>query len=180
MRYVVIFIFFFINWIDCRAQGNPVNVSIKMPPVALIDILSSGSGNVSLSAIATSEAGNALNTSASNGTNWLVFTSAVVSGSRNIKADLIGTLPPGIRLKLVISPYTGSGQGVTGGNSYITGNVYITNSPAIFIDNIRGAFTGITYGSDGFKLNYSLEVQNYGNIRSGTSSLTIHYTMADN
>lgn len=158
-----------------------VDVSISMPSVALVDILPSGSNSVTLQMTAPTEAGNTLGTGSSNNTNWLIFTSAVTSGgSRSIKGDVIGTLPAGIRLRLDVSAYAGSGLGFTGGNSYVTANKYLTNTPVSFIDNIKGAYTGITYGSNGFQLTYSLEIQDYANIRSGTSNVTVRYTMADN
>ncbi len=83
-------------------------------------------------------------------------------------------------LRLDVGAYVGTGQGFTGGNSYVTANKYLSNTPVSFIDNIKGAYTGITYGSSGFRLTYSLEIQNYANIRSGTSSVTVRYTMVDN
>lgn len=164
------------------AQSGPtVDVSLTLPLVALVDILPAGSTNVTLQMTAATEAGNTIGTGTSNNANWLVFTSAVASGaSRSIRGDVIGTLPAGIRLRLAISPYVGSGQGFTGGNSYITSNTYLSNTPLSFIDNIRGAYTGITYGASGFKLTYSLEIQDYANIRSGTSNVTVRYTMVDN
>jgi hypothetical protein len=158
-----------------------VDVSLTMPSVALVDILPTGTNSVSLQMTAPTEAGNTVGTGTSNNTNWLIFTSAVASGaSRSIKGDVVGTLPAGIRLRLDIAAYVGTGQGFTGGESYVTANKYLTNVPVSFIDNIKGAYTGITYGSSGFRLTYSLEIQNYANIRSGTSNVTVRYTMADN
>lgn len=158
-----------------------VDVSLAMPSVALVDILPSGTNSVSLQMTAPTEAGNTLGTGTSNNSNWLIFTSAVATGaSRSIKGDVVGTLPAGIRLRLDVSAYVGTGQGFTGGNSYVTANKYLTNTPVSFIDNIKGAYTGITYGSSGFQLTYSLEIQNYANIRSGTSNVTVRYTMVDN
>lgn len=158
-----------------------VDVSLTMPSVALVDILPSSSNSVNLQMTAPTEAGNTIGTGTSNNTNWLIFTSAVTNGaSRSIKGDVIGTLPAGIRLRLDVSAYVGTGQGFTGGNSYVTANKYLSNTPVSFVDNIKGAYTGITYGSSGFQLTYSLEIQTYANIRSGTSNVTVRYTMADN
>lgn len=176
------FIFCVFSGLASHAQTIAnVDVSLTMPSVALVDILPSGSNGVTLQMTAPLEAGNTVGTGSSNNTNWLIFTSAVTSGgSRSIKGDVVGTLPPGIRLRLDVSPYVGTGQGFTGGNSYVTANKYLTNMPVSFVDNIKGAYTGITYGSSGFRLTYSLEIQNYANIRSGTSNVTVRYTMVDN
>ena len=144
-------------------------------------ILPAGSTNVTLKMTAPTEAGTIIGSSASNSANWLIFTSAVTAaGSRSIKGDVVGALPPGVRLRLDVSPYTGDGAGFTGGNSYVTSNVYLTNTATSFIDNIKGAYTGTGYGTNGFKLKYSLEIQTYANIRSGITNVTVRYTMADN
>lgn len=165
-----------------RAQMTAnVNLSISMPSVALIDVLPSGSANVTLKMTAPAEAGTMIGTGVANNSNWLIFTSAVAAGaSRSIKGDIIGTLPAGVRLRLDISPYAGNGQGFTGGNSYVTSNVYLTHTATSFIDNIKGAYTGTGYGTHGFRLRYSLEIQNYAVLRSGTSTITVRYTMIDN
>ncbi|QRQ99868.1 hypothetical protein [Dyadobacter sandarakinus] len=157
------------------------NVSITMPSVALIDLLPAGSTNITLKMAAPAEAGVATGTGTGNNSVWLVFTSAVTSGgSRSIKGDVVGTIPAGLRLRLDVAPYTGAGVGFTGGFSYVTSNKYLTSTSTSFIDNIKGAYTGNTYGSSGFRLTYSLEIQNYASIRSGTTTLTVRYTMADN
>lgn len=181
MKYILLICCILANLASYAQTVANVDVSITMPSVALVDILPSGSNSVTLQMTAPTEAGNAVATGSSNNTNWLIFTSAVTSGgSRSIKGDVIGTLPAGIRLRLDVSAYVGSGLGFTGGNSYVTANKYLTNTPTSFIDNIKGAYTGITYGSNGFQLTYSLEIQNYANIRSGTSNVTVRYTMVDN
>lgn len=181
MRYAC-YVFFLIKSLSALGQGSPVvNMSITMPSVALIDILPSGSSSVTLQMTAPVEAGNAVGTGTFNSANWLIFTSAVASGaSRSIRGDVLGTLPAGVRLRLDVSPYVGSGEGFTGGKSYVTGNVYLSSTSTRFIDNIQGAYTGTGYGSSGYRLRYSLEIQNYANMRSGSTSVTVRYTMVDN
>lgn len=178
----IFFILFFSNCLIAAGQKTAsVNLSLTMPSVALIDILPSSSSTVSLKMTAPAEAGLAAAVGASNSANWLILTSAVTAtGSRSIKGDLIGTIPPGIRLRLDVSPYTGSGQGFSAGTGYVTSNVYLTNAVTSFIENIKGAYTGTGYGTNGFNLKYSIEIENYTNIRSGTTSLTVRYTMVDN
>lgn len=179
MRYVL-FILFVIFYSKCVGQ-SPVNVSITLPKVALVDLLSSGSNNFTLPIAAPTEAGNPVTLNATNASNWLLLTSAVATGTtRSIKGAVTGSLPAGIRLKLVVSPYAGSGLGFTGGSGVVTGNLYLTATPTSFIDNIKGGFTGITPNADGFKLTYSLEIQTYSNIRSGTYNMTVTYTLTDN
>jgi len=181
MKYAMLIYCVLSGLASCAQTVATVDVSLTMPSVALVDILPSSSNSVTLQMTAPTEAGNAVGTGTSNNANWLIFTSAVATGaSRSIKGDVIGTLPAGIRLRLDVSAYVGTGQGFTGGNSYVTANKYLSNTPVSFIDNIKGAYTGITYGSSGFQLAYSLEIQTYANIRSGTSNVTVRYTMVDN
>ncbi|SEI71589.1 hypothetical protein SAMN04487995_1843 [Dyadobacter koreensis] len=181
MRYVFTLSLIFNCFSSLAQTVQPiVNVSVTMPSVALIDLLSTGSFNPNLKVVAPTEAGNAVNTFASNSDNWLIFTSAVAAGaSRSIKGNITGTLPGGLRLRLDISPYVGSGA-FTPGSCFVTSNVYLTTTPTSFIDTIKGAYTGINAGSSGYKLKYSLEVQSYGNIRSGLTAITVQYTIADN
>ena len=181
MRYVIVISLLFLSFSSLGQTLVPnVNVSITMPSVALIDLLSTGSVNPNLKVVAPTEAGNMVNTSASNSDNWLIFTSAVTSGgSRSIKGNVTGTLPAGLRLRLDISPYVGSGA-FTPSSCFVTSNVYLTTTPTSFIDTIKGAYTGITAGSSGYKMKYSLEIQNYGSIRSGSTTITVQYTIADN
>lgn len=179
MKHRLLLLLIFKSCILC-AQAN-VTVNLTMPAVALLDVLPNTTADVALTMVAPTEAGDALNTGNADSANWLTFSSAIASGfSRSIKGDVVGTLPAGVKLKLVVSPYTGSGQGCTGGNCAITSNLYLTNTATSFIDNIQGAYTGITYGVDGFKLTYSLVLDTYANIRSGTTSFTVRYTMVDN
>lgn len=176
----IFFILFLLTGFWCRGQ-TPVNanVSIALPSVALIDLLSGSTPDVTLSMTAPIEAGTKIGAGNSNSSYWLIFTSAVVTGaSRSIKGDIVGTVPDGVRLRLDTSPYTGGGQGLTG--ITVTTPAYLTNAVSTVINNIRGAYTGISYGTDGFMLKYSLEIQTYANIRSGNSSLTVRYTMIDN
>lgn len=181
MRYILSILLLTASLLARAQMTANVNLSIAMPSVAIVDLLPSGSNGVTLKMTAPTEAGVIAGTGTSNAANWLIFTSAVTSGaSRSIKGDIIGTLPAGLRLRLDISPYAGDGQGFTGGNSYVTSNVYLTNTAASFIDNIKGAYTGTGYGTHGFKLRYSLEIQNYATIRSGAYNVTVRYTMTDN
>jgi len=178
----IFFILFFSNCLVASGQKTAsVNLSLTMPSVALIDILPSASSAVSLKMTSPAEAGSTVGVGTSNSANWLILTSAVTAtGSRSVKGDVIGTIPPGIRLRLDVSPYTGTGLGFSAGTGYVTSNVYLTNTATSFIENIKGAYTGTGYGTNGFKLKYSIEIANYANVRSGTTSVTVRYTMVDN
>ena len=172
-------IFLLLKCLAVAGQAS-TNVSITLPPVSLIDVVPSGGGNVTLTMTASNEAGTIIGTGTPSATNRLIFTSAVTPGaSRSIKGDIIGTLPAGINLRLATAAYTGTGQGLTGSSITVTSSILLTNIAATFISNIQGAYTG-TGAGEGFKLTYSLEIDGYDKIRSGTSQVTVRYTMVDN
>ncbi|REA56502.1 hypothetical protein DSL64_26655 [Dyadobacter luteus] len=178
-------LFFILLFSECfMAMGQKtasVAVNLTLPAVALIDIVPSASSTVALKMTAPTEAGQPIGVGTANSANWLIMTSAVTAaGSRNVSGSVVGTMPPGIRLRLDVSPYTGTGLGFSPSMGYVTTNIYMTNTATKFIDNIKGSFTGTGTGSNGFRLRYSIEISDYAAIRSGTTSLTVRYTMADN
>lgn len=165
-----------------RAQTTAnVDISITLPSVALLDLLPNGTPNISLNMTAPTEAGRPLVAGSSVATNWLILSSAVASGgSRRIDGVISGTMPTGIRIRVDVSPYTGSGAGLNSTTGYVTGNVFLATSAVTFIQNIKGAYSGTTYGSNGYKLTYSLDIQNYAQLRSESKTVTVQYTMIDN
>ena len=174
-----LFIFLLLKCLAVIGQTS-TNVSITLPPVSLVDVVPAASGNVVLSMTAPVEAGTIVGSATPSANTWLIFTSAVQPGvTRSIKGDIIGTLPAGIKLRLNVAAYAGTGQGFTAGSSTVTSSIYLTNLATTFISNIRGAYTG-TGAGEGFKLTYSLEIDSYDKIRSGTSQVTVRYTMVDN
>ena len=180
MRYTLLLFLVFQCLVSAGQKTASTDLSLTLPPVALVDIMPTVGNNVTLTMTAPTEAGNAVGTGTSNATNWLVLTSAVATGaSRSIRGNISGVLPAGVKLRLNVAAYAGSGQGFTGGLSAVTSPVYLSVAPSTIISNIHGAYTGITAGS-GFRLTYTLEIDAYTNIRSGTSNVTVIYTITDN
>ncbi len=171
-----IFVIIFINLAFSGFSQTSVNISVTVPSIALLDIAPNNTA-FSLNLVAPTEAGNNVTINPTNSTKWINFSSAVVSGiTRKITAQLSGTLPPGLNLKLVISNYAGAGGGTLGTSS---GTIYLSGSAQIAINNIGGAFTG-DGSSNGYNLNYSLEIANYTLLRSQSATFSIIYTMSDN
>jgi hypothetical protein len=153
----------------------PVGVSITMPSVALFDIEPNNTG-FTLNFSAPTDAGNG-GISTTNNSKWLNFTSAVVSGStRSISAQISGTMPSGLNLRLVTGNYVGSGAGALGSP---VSPLNLTTSQQTIIDNIGGAYTG-NGSSNGYNLSFSLVISDYSLIRSQSATLTIIYTLIDN
>ncbi|MEY4540762.1 MAG: hypothetical protein RLZZ306_2519 [Bacteroidota bacterium] len=155
---------------------NSVNVSITVPSIALLDIAPNNTA-FNLNLVAPTEAGNIATLNPTNSTKSINFTSAVGVGiTRRITAQVSGTIPTGINLRLVVSNYAGTGGGILGTSA---GTLILNGTPQIAINNIGGAFTGDGV-NNGYRLNYSLEINNYSLLRSQSGTFSIIYTMSDN
>jgi hypothetical protein len=154
--------------------SESIGVSITLPSVALLDIEPDRSG-FNLALIPSVESENT--TVATNNSKWLNFTSAVSVGTnRRITAQISGTLPPGLALKLEVQKYTGTGKGTLGNP---VSPIYLSNSQQTILNNIGGAFTGNGLGN-GFNLIYSLEIIDYSVLKHESTSFSILYTFTDN
>ena len=153
-----------------------VNISTTVPSIALMDIAPNNTA-FNLNIVAPTEAGSIVTINPTNSTKWINFSSAVVTGTtRKITAQLSGTLPVGLNLKLIVSNFAGIGSGTTGTSS---GTLFLSGTAQIIINSIGGAFTGDGSGN-GYNLNYSLEIADYSLLKSQTSTFSIIYTMSDN
>lgn len=171
-----VFVVIFINLAFSANAQTSVNVSVTLPSIALLDIAPNNTA-FSLNLVVPTQAGNNVTINPTNSTKWINFSSAVVTGiTRKITAQLSGTLPTGINLKLVISNYAGAGAGTLGTSS---GTITLSGTAQIVINNIGGAYTG-DGSSNGYNLNYSLEIANFTLLRSNSTTFSIIYTMSDN
>ena len=153
-----------------------VSISTAVPSIALMDIAPDNSA-FNLNVIAPTDAGSIATINPTNSTKWVNFSSAVATGiTRKITAQLSGTLPVGLNLKLVVSNYAGIGAGTLGTSS---GTLILSGTAQLVINGIGGAFTGNNSGN-GYNLNYSLEITDYALLKSQTSTFSIIYTMSDN
>lgn len=153
-------------------------INLTLPQIALVDIESASGTAITLTLGNSGEAGMPpAYTGAINNNNWLNYTSAVpVNKTRKITAELTGgALPPGIGLKLNVGAYAGSGQGLRGS---ATGQISLTNTPAIIITGIGGAYTGEGPGN-GHQLTYTLEIVDIEDLTIGTTNLSVLFTLSD-
>lgn len=136
-----------------------VGASITLPSIAMIDIEPNNTGII-LNMTAPTEAGSQINNSATNNTKWLNFTSAVTTAqTRRITAQISGTMPNGIALRLVTATYAGSGAGTLGSRNSPT---ILSNTGQTIINNIGGAYTGNGSGN-GYNLTFRLTLQTIRN-----------------
>jgi len=153
-------------------------ISISLAEIALIDIESETADiNIDFNFGSTQEAGIVSNgeTSITNNSLWLNYTSAVALGqTRNISVALSQELPSGINLSLVLDSYTGNGQGQFG----IPAPALSLNSISQnVLTNIGGAYTG-NGNSNGHKLNYQLNINNFSNVSNENFVATVVYTIS--
>ena len=171
-----IFIIIFIVLTFSAFSQTSINVAITVPNFALLDIAPDNTA-FNLNLVAPTEAGYILTINPANSTKWINFTSAVGVGiTRKITAQVSGTLPVGLNLKLIVSNYAGTGAGVLGTS---LGTLILNGTAQIVVNNIGGAFTGNGI-NNGYNLNYSLEVVDYSLLRSQTTAFFIIYTLSDN
>jgi hypothetical protein len=154
---------------------SSVSVSITLPSIALLDI----EPNNSVFTLALSnpnEAGDAPN-SPTNSSKWLNFTSAVApSLTRRVTAQMTGTLPTGVSLRLNTATYAGVGAGTLG---TVVSPIYLSASPQTIINGIGGAFTG-TGANNGFNLSFTPEISDFSMLRTQSATVSIIYTLTDN
>lgn len=176
MNYLTFIVLLFAGLV-CNAQSS-VAVNVSLPTVTLLDIEPSTAA-ITLALQTPIEAGFPVTVPSDNSTKWLNFTSAVaVGGSRKVTAQVTsGTIPNGLRLKLSLSSYTGTGAGSLG--SPVT-SIYLSAAAQNIITGIGGAYTG-NGSNNGYNLTYGLEINNYSQLRYNASgTLTITYTLMDN
>lgn len=161
--------------VNAQSSGSS-GITVSLPPVAKTDIEPSGT-TLNFNLVAPAEAGNAVTAPAAISSLWLNLTSAVAPlQTRSMTVSMAGSLLPGISLKVQVAAATSSGAGVKGTPA---SQVTLNASEQPVITGIGGAYTGNGVGS-GFNLTYSVSLDNYSALRSGSSTVTIVYTLADN
>ncbi len=175
MRYL--FFVFFCGYHQLSFSQVSANIGVTLPSIALLDIEPKG-GMIKLKFNKPSEAGKAIQNSESSDITWLNFTSALPLGSsRYVSAQITsGSLSSGYGIILETSSFTGAGSGVLGNS---VPSVILSNSPVRIIDNIGGAFTGDGI-NNGYKLKFSLIINNYSLLISGSNFHTVIFTLTDN
>ncbi len=177
MRLVILFavrgLIIFPEHAHCQTTSSTVTVSI--PEIALLDIETTGGGNITFNVAGPAEAGDGL-VFTSNTSCWLNFTSCVTAtGNRKIVAQISnGILPAGLSLSVQVSSVNISGAGVCGNPS---GTVNLDATAKNLVTGIGGCYTGDGPGS-GLRLTYNLTCTTYSDLRSGSyGPLELTYTI---
>jgi hypothetical protein len=176
MRYLIAIYFMLGLYEKGFTQSTSINFTLN--PIALLDIESASGRDITFQFLAPNEAGSSIQIPANNNVNRINITSAVTAGStRRVDVQMLGSLPSGIRLQLQTTGPTASAVGNVG--SVSNGNLYLSSSTLTIINNVGGGHT--TNGVNrGFRLDYSMEIQDYSQLRASNQTVQILFTLADN
>ena len=173
----VVFLLFVITCILCGKDINHAShtISIVIPKIALLDIESVSTNNITLQMISPTEPGDHL-ISATDNSIWLNVTSVTESGNaRDITVKLDKPIK-GIDLRVVSDFYSGSGYGRWGTPQP---EITLTHHDQSLISNLKSGITGDgTF--NGFNLKYSAQNidSDYESINSTTGrDIIITYTL---
>lgn len=154
-------------------------ISVVVPTVALLDLETSVSKNftASFTKPANDEAGDKIVAPAANSTIWLNYTT-IQTGSTTKKVNVkASALVEGIDIHVVAAAAVG-GAGTKGTP---TAGFNLTTSDQALISDIGSAYTA-SGPTSGHQLTYTFIADdgNYANLRSGSTTVTVTYTLADN
>ncbi len=158
------------------------NIAISIPEIAILDIETTGSENVTFALNADNlEAGAEFIVDEENSDLWINYTSIVaVAGNErsiSITADDVPEID-GFTLKVIAAEYSGSGEGTLGDPTTI---VTPSESPTDIITGIGSAFTG-DGNSNGHNLTYYLDFDGDFadlNVDDAGMNIEIKYTITD-
>ena len=150
-------------------------IRILIPKIALLDIESVNTKNITLKMLSPSEAGDAL-MSASDNRIWLNVTSVIESGNARTITVKIDEPLTGVDLKVMSDAYSGAGFGSWGTPQP---EITLTQLDQTLVSGIKSGETGDGAHS-GFNLKYIAQSNNtnYGKITSTNGkSITVTYTL---
>lgn len=162
-------------------EDGQVPVRLSMPEVALVDIEPGVNNRIHFTLSPDTESGSSpvLEESADE-TLWVNYSSALPDrqDSRLITAEISqGTVPPGIRIFLEASSFSGQGKGELG---HAEGKIELSNQPRPVITGIGNCFTGDGI-NNGHRLTFSIEISDYSKVAAaGETNFVLLYTLTDN
>ena len=167
------------------SEKDSHTLSIEIPQVALLDIESTNSKDISLNATAPTEAGEKVEISQKNSDLWLNYSSIVGNkNSRSVSVQITdGDVPKGINLTVTAEQYEGKGEGTMGEAS--KKSIVLNDKKAeTIIKGIGSAYTG-NGAKSGHNLIYKIaqsdDTDAYQNLNfEQSTTLTITYTLTDN
>lgn len=166
------------------SETDSHQLTINIPDVALLDIESALSNDITLEAAGPTEAGEKLNFDETNTDLWINYSSIVgTDHTRKVTVQITdGDVPAGLDLTVLAGAYSGSGKGTTG--TPAASAINLNNKLAAdIISGIGSCYTG-DGASNGHQLTYqvkeSTDASAYSNLNfDNSATLTITYTLTD-
>lgn len=154
-------------------------ITVEVPTVALLDLETSGARNItaSFSQAAPLEAGDPLTAPVPNSTLWLNY-SSIQTGTTTKRVDVRSSaVINGVDINLVAAT-SATGSGTLGTP---TAGFNLTAADQTLINGIGSAYT-VSGPNNGHLLTYAFNAtnSNYADLRSGSTTVTVTYTLADN
>ncbi len=156
-------------------NGTSHTLTIVMPKIALLDIESVTSNNITLTMASLSEAGDPIVSNINNNL-WLNVTSDNTSGNARDVSVKIDAPTNDLDLKVVSDVHSGSGFGSWGAPQP---ELILTAADQTLVSGIKSGYT-MDGANNGFYLKYKVESNNsmYGEIASTTvNNITVTYTL---
>jgi len=156
-------------------SGANHTVTIVIPKIALLDIESVTSKDITLTMASPLEAGDPLLSNINNNL-WLNVTSVITSGNTRDISVKIDAPINGLDLKVVSNAHSGSGFGSWG---VPQPELILTTADQTLVSGIKNGYT-MDGANNGFNLKYTVKSNNsmYGEITSTTgNNITVTYTL---
>ncbi|SEI71641.1 hypothetical protein SAMN04487995_1846 [Dyadobacter koreensis] len=162
---------------DTRTDNH--QIIVEVPTVALLDLETSGTKNITASFIQPTllEAGQKIAAPALNNTLWLNY-SSIQEGTTTKRVDVkVNEVVSGVDINLVAGA-SATGAGTKGTP---TAGFILTAADQTLVGGIGSAYT-LTGSGNGHQLTYTFAAEdaNYAALRSGSTTVTVTYTLADN
>jgi hypothetical protein len=160
-------------------QTDNHQIIVEVPVVALLDLETAATKNftASFTKPANDEAGNKIVAPTANNTLWLNYTS-IQAGTTTKKVDVkSNAVVAGVDIHLVAA----SAAGGAGTKGTPTAGFNLSTTDQTLISGIGSAYTA-SGPTAGHQLTYTFIADdgNYANLRSGSTTVTVTYTLADN
>lgn len=161
-------------------QTDNHQITVVIPNIALLDLETSVAKNFTATYVQPTplEAGEKINTPANNTDLWLNYSSIIPTTvtSRRVDVKASATVA-GTNITVVAAAAT-TGAGTRGTPA---STVTLTTSDQAVITGIGSAYT-VTGASNGHRLTYAFSAADgdYANLRAGSATVTVTYTLVDN
>jgi hypothetical protein len=164
---------------DTRTDNHVITISV--PDVALLDLeTSAATKDLTADFAAPTEAGDKIGAVANNSTLWLNYSSILPTTVTSRRVDVkASSTVDGVTINVTAGTAAAAGKGTKG--TPTVGGVALTAVDQPIISGIGSVYT-VSGVSKGHKLTYAISASdaNYADLRAGTTSVTVTYTLADN